>query len=594
MQKAPLHVPLINLRFRFALISGFIALILCFTLHEYWVEIHPYVTTSSSESPMLFYWKAYALIASILALTFSAVILLFPRLQRFARVAQARWRPAYTCTLLSIENLVVSASIIVLSNRQFGAFDQSIVVDTLWRQASGQIPYRDFATTNPPLFVLGLHLGAKLFGSTWNSQALLLASFSAITSIWIYWLARRLDLSRVFACLAMLCSQIPGLFLLSFWWFNNTTAVVAGIFLLSSIFLLKSPERWLAQMSYVISLAALLLVKPNTAGLLFVLISLILFIAIASKLRFILLTAAGAGISALTLILCHVSPMLVLRAYLAVAQSRGLLFLAFGINPFYTAEIYFQFACFSGALLLLLWKLWHEIRARSGRDVARYLILLVGALVGLFALASNGDIPDVALPPTLLAICVVAFEPRRRQKAAMLFYAAFLCATISTEAFKGVNRLRIRLIGTYFVLPRLTVPVQNDFFAHMRTGPMMNVIASEAADAVKANPGPIFFTDRLEWMYAALSLPSPAHLPVFWQKGTSYGSKEESKFVDEWSSQQFPTVLQGRASPYGIPDWVYSPDSLHRRLSADYVKDDQTYPWLIVWRRRPSGHSAGQ
>lgn len=572
---------------RLVVVAGFLLALGAACLREYLVNIRPNTLAFARQQHLLYYWQAYAFMAFLLAAVFTGVALLVPVLSRITAPLGVHWRPVRTAAILLAVSGTLAGHTVHLSNLQFGAFDQSILVDTLWRQMQGQIAYRDLPTTNPPLFVLPLKWAALVFGTRWAAQGYLLAIFSMVTFFWTYWLLRRLDLSRPLALLLTAASQISGLLVLSFWWFNSITAVIAGIFDLSALLLLMRPKHRAAQASYVAALALLTLVKPNTAGLLGVLVPLVLLLVVRERLRLLVLTAGALVLSAGFLVLNGVRPSDVLQSYAGVAKSRGLVFLALHINPFFTGEAYFQFACLSFAFFPLLPALIRTVRQHQWRDFGHNLILLIGGAVGIVGATSNGDLVDVGLAPVLLTGGLVAFAPHRRRSALFVFYTALLCALMSTQIYKAESRLRNRVMGFYFDDSTSIVPVQNAFFDGMRTGPQMNDMLLEIGAALAHNPGPVFFAPRLEWAYAAFRLPSPRGLPVFWQSGTSFAAADEPRLLEDWDSRRFGTVLQGRLAPHGRKDWIYFPQSFQDRLAAHYTPDDTTYPDLIVWHRRP-------
>ncbi len=65
----------------------------------------------------------------------------------------------------------------------------------------------------------------------------------------------------------------------------------------------------------------------------------------------------------------------------------------------------------------------------------------------------------------------------------------------------------------------------------------------EVESALKSNAGPYFLGPRLEFDYAALGVPSPAGLPVYWQPGTSFPSYEETELIANWEARGFETVI---------------------------------------------------
>ncbi len=139
----------------------------------------------------------------------------------------SRWRSAYTVGALLAACGFLSAFIIHFGNRQFGAWDFGVLIDTGWRQILGQRPYTDFISPLPPAFNLGIKYAFELFGVNWNAQLYFTAIFASISFLWSYWLLSKLTGSRIASFGMALAIQCAVVLPLCFWWYNNTVSIMA-------------------------------------------------------------------------------------------------------------------------------------------------------------------------------------------------------------------------------------------------------------------------------------------------------------------------------------------------------------------------------
>ncbi len=123
----------------------------------------------------------------------------------------------------------------IFGNRQFGAYDFSILIDTGWRLVSGQKPYSDFVCTTPPGFYLGLKYAFAIFGVSWNAQLYATAILRVAAFFWMCRLFGLLVESRLAAFLLSFAIVSAAILTLDFWWYNNVTVIAATVFFLSSL-----------------------------------------------------------------------------------------------------------------------------------------------------------------------------------------------------------------------------------------------------------------------------------------------------------------------------------------------------------------------
>jgi hypothetical protein len=128
---------------------------------------------------------------------------------------------------------LISAAIFKLGMIQFGGFDHSALIDMGWRIHLGQKPFRDFPCTMPPLFYLGAGWAFDIFGSSWRSLVAVTSIFSFATFFWSYFLLEGILGDRFGAWLFALMVQACTTVVVSYWWYNPVTTVIAVLSLLS-------------------------------------------------------------------------------------------------------------------------------------------------------------------------------------------------------------------------------------------------------------------------------------------------------------------------------------------------------------------------
>ena len=110
--------------------------------------------------------------------------------------------------------VTVFAAVFVWFAGHRGVFllDQSIMFDGAWRVYQGQVQYRDFVSTFPPLTFGIQALFFRLMGVDFSAMVLAAAISNAIATLCVLWLVHRLvPDQRVIACVAGLITAVtPG------------------------------------------------------------------------------------------------------------------------------------------------------------------------------------------------------------------------------------------------------------------------------------------------------------------------------------------------------------------------------------------------
>ncbi len=512
-----------------------------------------------------------------------SVWLLVPSLECAAQWLRERWRTAYTAAALLATCGFLSLFIIHYGNQQFGSWDMGIIVDTGWRQILGQRQYTDFITPNPPGFNLGIKYAFQLFGVNWNAQLYLLAIFASATFLWAYWLLLRLLGSRLSALSMAFAIQCVAILPLCFWWYNDIVAVLAALFFLSCLLYSKQPDSPTAQLSYFATLSILVLMKPNTAGLTAICGIAFLIVSIRPRRRFALLTLAAAAATFLILQFNKISIPAMIASYRAVAIERGG-FSRFGLVGLTRADeikLLTWTLVAAAPLLALIGPTLRQMRNRQWRTVALYLFLAATLPITLYGMASDGENKLVECGMLLAAGAVAAFGLRLSGPNLRRLFVATVFALSVCGIYMGAIRIRVYGLSPhrFFEWRTGNHPVPDKFFRDTYASPLMLNVLREVKAVKSADPGPYFFGPGMEFNYAVFAIPSPSHLPVYWQAGTSFARRDEPRLLELWKQHHFNTLI------YMKDDYAFYSPAMISLLAAQYQKDD-SFPDITVYHAR--------
>ncbi len=491
---------------------------------------------------------------------------------------RSSWRHGYTLACLAAACLFFVFYIVTFGRWQFGAFDHNILIDLGWRQFLGQRPYVDFITSTPPGFNLGIKFAFEVFGPSWNAGLYLAATFACVTFLWLYWLLTQLELTRWASFLVAFALEVVIMLSLSFWWYNNSAFMLAVIFFLSCLLYIRRGEvGW----SYAVSLALLVLMKPNIAGLMVAGGFPLTFLATDRKLKLLLLTAIGTVGAVAILLVNHISIPAMIASYHGASLERGA-FAAYAfhqMNPFARRTALLWALVLSLPLLLLLPQFAEALRRRDWRRLAYLALFPLAAIVALYGIAGNGELPEINCAVLIAAGAVATLQSPKRLLRRI--YVAGLIGVVLGDLFLGAERVRVYNIGhqKFFEWSDNRHLVASGFLKGMRVTGLMEDADREIALAKAQTVGPWFFGPRIDYSYAVLGITPPDHLPSWWHPGTAFASRDVPHILDVWQAHHFETLI------FLKDDYtLYPPEFMS--LLATYTRDD-SYPGLTVYRLHP-------
>jgi hypothetical protein len=541
-----------------------------------------------------FYKQAYLRLDTILAGVFLGVYLLTPAGAAFLAWLRPRWRNAYTYGALAVICAFMSYFLVHFGRWQFDGFDYNIVIDLGWRQILGQRPYIDFPATTPPGFHLGTKYAFECFGVNWDAILYFSAIFASVTFLWMYWTMRLLAAGRLASLTVAFAIECAAMLTHCFWSYNNTTLILAAVFFLSCLLYARNPEPMAVQVSYLVSLTLLSLMKANIAGLMIAGCVMLLFFATERKVRLLLLTL-GALVAALAVLaLNHVSVGAMLTSYLGVAKRRGSISarLAYAaLSPFERHSSVFWVSVLSLPLLGALPKLVKQVGQRDWREVASTLLFPLSLLVVIYGLQTNGDFRDLECTALLAAGGVITFGLRWNGTVLRRVAIAILCASIAGDLYYGAARSFVYLSGPhmFFEWQDSEHRIASGFLKNMRVGAPLIEVEREVKQAVATNPGPYFLGPRIDFNYAAFGLPSPERYPVTWAPETMFPLSAEPQIIQHWKQDRLRTLIFIKDRLAGSAEggaYTYYPQEFLDIIDHAYVRDDETYRDITVYRLR--------
>ncbi|HXI43463.1 MAG TPA: hypothetical protein VNH83_26010 [Bryobacteraceae bacterium] len=514
----------------------------------------------SARVPELLHWELVTAVLIVIAVASASLVA--PVIER------AKW----------ILGALMAECVYWFGMHQFGGYDFAVTVESAYRVLQGQIPYRDFFCSLPPLFFLPAAMAFRLFGVHWYALQILAAVFAFVTFYWLAWLFRKSGCEH--PVLAALAIEVGSMVSLSFWWYNNVTAIVAAIFALSCFAWERAKDpHWTVRASFCASMAMLALAKPNTAAL----ILLAGFIYVLRVDRTVIVETVLAAVIAVSALSLHgISVGNLFADYLMVATARGTSdpWIGWRINGLDdNLRAFVQVSIFLTALIAG----WKSVRWLSWVCVA----------VALLAMTTNGEMKEVDCALLVVAVAVSCHDGKAKRFAAMALTVLIFCGF-----YMGLSRYRVATIGEHRFHEYSQDEVQPPtafFKGFYGSGTLKRTI--EQAE-LAAHVGPkfcnkqglcvdmdapnVFYGPRLEWMYAATGRKSPAGLPIWWDPVSAFPKETTDSIIQRWQDMQFDTLIFCRW------DAPFYEVTFGRAILDGYYLDNR-YSELTVFRRKTKG-----
>ena len=474
---------------------------------------------------------------------------------------------------------VLGALTVACGLRQFGGFDHSVAVDVAWRMINGQTPYVDFPCTLPPGFYLGAFYAFMIFGPLFQSLVFIQAAFVVVTFLWCYWLLKTLLHDEPSALIFSVALSASSVVLVGYWWYNPITSMTAVIYLLSCALFLNRSSSWMGRLSLLASLFALAFMKPNIAGLLIVLATLVLLSSREHRVITVLLSAIGGAAFTGVFAAHRLSIPAMIQGYRGIA-GRG-----FASRLFQDASDNERiFVCVTLVLLLV------PFGSSAARALLRKrdrisLLAIAGLAVGIYGLMTNGEVKlvdsSLVLASGWLYVLVATGAAGGIGRDAWRRYCGFVALLLAfVGTGEAIVRHRVKAIGyrAFFEYAMLNDAMPSGFFLNCRIGPRLAAtdgqVAAVLAGVSRAEHKPqnslrVYFGPRMQWAYAAYGLQSPAGLPVWWHPGVSFKISDEERYVRHLRESRFDVAIFLKG------DSTYlSPEAIDA-VTRGYVRDER-------------------
>ncbi len=451
-------------------------------------------------------------------------------------------------SVIALTAVCVGIYSFLIGMRQFAGFDHSALIDPAWRIYSGQRPYADFPCSLPVGFYLPAFYAFKLFGVSWLSLVLISSILAVISYIWICVLLINLFGSNARTWTLSLAIQACTTLLVGYWWYNPVTTVMGVVFFLCCVVWLRKPGSKIAFCSWTIALLIFAACKPNIAGP--TLLGSFLVLIFDSRLRGKVLigTAVAFGVFIGLLACNHIRLTDMLGGYFSVA-SRGFSFAQF-LQDLDPREKTLSLITLGFIILPVLLSAAPPYLSRL-----RCLCLL-NIITGLYGFVTNGESKLVDMPIIFIAAFVWLNEAehyslpnyklRRFQPVFNGIYTTLAISLIFCGVGLGWSRHRVKLAGpgSFFEYQPLGYSSAVPFFAGLKSGPFFRYTLDEVSAACRLFPNSkIFFGPRMQWGYAAMNLPAPAHEPSWWHPGVSYKTEDEAVYLKNWVEARHEVLI---------------------------------------------------
>jgi len=480
--------------------------------------------------------------------------------------------------------------------------DGGELVNAGWQYHLGYFPYKDIITIVPPGFLLGAKIGFDIFGISWNSLLLFLVVFSItvffIQAIIFMRFGINVLLSYFTSFFIQLITSVPT----SMWWYNESTSVMAVLFLSSAFLFYKNAKNTFNTLIFFASTVFLSLMKPNIAVPLLV-ATYIVFLFV-KNLR---IKSIAIGISAMLTFFCFlyligINPFDVFYAYANGAQRLNLDFILARI-PSSTIPIpdpIRTFLC-SMPLIFSIFMLGDYIISNKITHLLfkRYKVYLIFILIGIatsfLGFGMNADFKMVDLPVgfigILLLVITLKADIKERKTNNTLSLSKIILLIISFMFLLGgygismaVERQRMAGQPFYENLPVSSYTNHEVFFKNMSAGPVFlttldNMIS--LMDAVRRVDNDwdnkIYIGPRIDFGYAMFNVKPAKGFPLWWGEGVESGVPRGAtkKLVNRFEKSDFKMIITLSG------DLAFHPPEIREYL--DHYYSSYKIGYLLVW-----------
>ncbi|MGI4826946.1 MAG: hypothetical protein ACRYFU_01955, partial [Janthinobacterium lividum] len=460
---------------------------------------------------------------------------------------------------------------------------------------SGQVPGRDFVVTFPASLYLLTALSFRLFGVTWHALSLGACCVYAallLLGLRLGALVRKNsgEQPALWTVLAYAAGQTIPLLSINYLWHASLSqsfglyAVYAAFAIVNSR---SQANRWRHREAFIhlaFACACLLLSKPNTAFPVILLCLFALRCAQVSRLQIAALLASALVLITLALARVHVTPWGMLGAYAGLtgrllprAFANGILYALYARYGLANLLVY---SILAPAIFAAAVWFWRE-RPRILTDPN--LLLAFGSItIAILGMGTNFDFKLTDAPLALFGLGILSVQQIAALRTLPFRTAITAVALLLVALYFGRTRLRMQNVGSWAEeqCPG-RLPFVDRFLGHLTACPIVPATLTEVDQTLAASPtARVFFGPSLEFLYAARHLPSPPHLPNWWDPGSSYPLRKSDQVSKAWEDNHFNLLIFNREE-----DRAQLPARLQQDLATGYVLVPGT-TFIHVYRPR--------
>jgi hypothetical protein len=511
------------------------------------------------------------------------------------------WPTPVVVALVVIAAVAMAAGIVHFGNIQFAGEDGGIASVLGWQLATGDRPYVQTPRVGlPPIFVVGLGWAFGLFGAHWSSLVTLTALACALGLIALAGILHRAGSGSAVTVLLPVTTAAVTFLPISFWWYNQLTAVSAALLLAVALLFHERPEDRVAQVCLFATAVLMSWGKANSAGLLLAGVAIIVTLSPRTRRRGLaLLLGAGAASLAL-LLLSGVDVVSMLRDY-TVGGSRLLTPGFFSVKSLMfdvdSDEVRLTFLALAPAVVALVGTVIAAARRpRPGLPGTLVALCLLGVATGIVAMGTNNDHNMVEVPVMLVGITWLARAVHRArrprdnasrgaqrsdarsrtwERASTATISALLLVSMLALTSVGVTlaierrRVESSGMGTFYQDAPLTRLAQPAYFEGLQAGPALAGTIGQLDDLLGPNgwvgrsDAPVYFGPRILWAYPAFGIRMRPGLPLWWERFPD-GLPRTVTAVRAWRDAHYEMAL------VYMNDYLWLPGSLMKTLFNDY------------------------